>query len=403
MSDTKISDLDDADALDGSELLLLSQGGGDAKVALDTLAAYFPDYVRPSDWPAMPETAANQIDILAAVTDDDSNYVAVRATVSAGTYDVDWGDGTVSTGVTSATNAEHQYDYADADLGALTSRGYKTALIKITPNTGGANITAFDIGQKHSRTNLGSYSNPWLDVQVNAPSCTSMTYRGGVEARIVERIAIVAIGAITTLANTFLNCISLQSVTFPPGSLTGVTTLAGTFTSCVSLRSVSFPSGSLASVTTLASTFNSCHSLQSVSFPSGSLASVTSLASTFNLCYSLQSVSFPSGSLASATALASTFNGCISLQSVSFPSGSLGSVSDAANAFASCGSLARIQNCGIPISFSVASCKLAGAELDEIYTALPSVSATITVSSNHGTADDTPSIATGKGWTVTGS
>jgi hypothetical protein len=117
-------------------------------------------WTRPADWLAMPATAANQIDILTAVTDTDSNYVALSATVSAGTYNVDWGDGSVSTGVTSGTNAEHKYDFADADLdGTLSSRGYKQALIKITPNTGGATFTAFDLGKKHS-SSLQSVSFP---------------------------------------------------------------------------------------------------------------------------------------------------------------------------------------------------------------------------------------------------
>lgn len=429
MADAKISALDTATALDGSELLLLSQGGADAKLAISALNNYVAGWVRPTDWPTMPATAANKIDILAAVTDDASNYVAVRATISAGTYDVNWGDGTSSTGVTSATNAEHLYDYADADLGAVTTRGYKTAIITITPNTGGANITAFDIGQKHSRASLNAYTNPWLDIQVNCPSATSMTYRGGVEARWVERINIAAIGAVTTLASAFQNCSSLQDIGFPAGSLGSVTTLASAFQTCVRLQSVSFPSGSLASVTTLQNAFNTCSSLRSVSFPagslataltftavfqncsslqtisfpSGSLAGATSLASAFVGCTSLQSVSFPAGSLASVTTLASTFSACSSLQSVSFPSGALGSVTDTTSTFATCTNLARIQNCSIPVSFTVASTKLSGTQLDEIYTALPSVTATITVTTNHGTPDDTPAIATGKGWTVTGS
>jgi hypothetical protein len=79
----------------------------------------------------------------------------------------------------------------------------------------------------------------------------------------------------------------------------------------------------------------------------------------------------------------------------------LASVTVTTTAFSACASLSRIINCAIPVSFSIASCKLAGAQLDEIYTALPTVvGQTITVSSNHGLVDDTPTIASGKGWTV---
>jgi hypothetical protein len=57
----------------------------------------------------------------------------------------------------------------------------------------------------------------------------------------------------------------------------------------------------------------------------------------------------------------------------------------------------------LKVTFSVASLKLSGAALDEIYTNLPTVTAkTITVTGNYGTATDTPTIAIAKGWTVTG-
>jgi hypothetical protein len=49
------------------------------------------------------------------------------------------------------------------------------------------------------------------------------------------------------------------------------------------------------------------------------------------------------------------------------------------------------------------TCKLGATELNEIYTNLPVVvGQTITVSNNVGTTGDDPTIATAKGWTVTG-
>jgi hypothetical protein len=70
--------------------------------------------------------------------------------------------------------------------------------------------------------------------------------------------------------------------------------------------------------------------------------------------------------------------------------------------FATCPSLQRMSATGFAFSFSLANCQLSGAQLDAIYTALPSVSGqTITVSGNFGTATHDPTIATTKGWTVT--
>jgi hypothetical protein len=71
--------------------------------------------------------------------------------------------------------------------------------------------------------------------------------------------------------------------------------------------------------------------------------------------------------------------------------------------FLNCQNLASIKAEEFQFTFSVANCKLSGAALDEIYTNLPTVtSQTITVSGNYGVNADTPGIATGKGWTVTG-
>ena len=82
----------------------------------------------------------------------------------------------------------------------------------------------------------------------------------------------------------------------------------------------------------------------------------------------------------------------------------LGAVTAVSSLFASCPSLARIDNCALWVTFTVASCNLSGTNLDAIYTALPTTSGKmITVTGNVGTATDTPSIATGKGWSVTGS
>jgi hypothetical protein len=301
------------------------------------------EYVRPADWPAMPAVAANEIDILAAVWDNGSNYVAVNATVSSGTYTVDWGDGSAPQEYTSAATASYQYTYSDGDLGALTAEGYKTAIVKITPKTGGQNLTALTLNVRHSSV-AHIVSNPWLDIQLTAASLTSLVVSGSATAKssYLQRFIATSIGTVTTLAYCFDRCYSLQSVSFPSGSLASVTTLSSCFYNCTSLQSVSFPSGSLASVTTLSYCFYNCTSLQSVSFPSGSLASVTYLDYCFYFCYSLQSVSFPSGSLASVTTLERCLYNCYSLQSVSFPSGSLASVTTLDSCFVSCTSLQSV-------------------------------------------------------------
>ena len=63
-----------------------------------------------------------------------------------------------------------------------------------------------------------------------------------------------------------------------------------------------------------------------------------------------------------------------------------------------------MQATGINVSVNMANCMFGATALNEIYTNLSASGAgkTITVTGNYGTASDDPSIATAKGWTVTG-
>ena len=54
-------------------------------------------------------------------------------------------------------------------------------------------------------------------------------------------------------------------------------------------------------------------------------------------------------------------------------------------------------------TFTVANAKMSATALNEMYSILPIVTGqTVTVTGNYGTTSDDPTIATAKGWTVTG-
>jgi hypothetical protein len=402
-----------------SGLLSGAAGGGGGETTVE-------GWVRPADWPAMPADAANKVCILAAVFDTTANYVAVHCSVSSGTYDVDWGDGDTSTGVTSNTVASHQYSFADVDLGALTSRGYKTAMIVVTPNTGGANFTNVDFGRKNATSGLQDAPQPWLDIQINAPSATSLTMRNAMIPRLCERIKINAVGAITGFnvqafdslqqvdfpvgslqsltSINFQQCRSLRKLEFPAGSLAALTGLQSAFRDMSSLQRLEFPSGALPSITTLEACFSGDQSLREVVFPSGALASCTTIREAFQNCSALQQVTLPDLGTLGATGLQNTFNGCSSITKITFPTGKMGSLTTLSTPFGNCLNLREIENCEIPVTFALTNCMLDAANLDQVYTSLPAVvGQTITVTGNIGISGDDPTIATGKGWTVTGS
>jgi hypothetical protein len=171
------------------------------------------------------------------------------------------------------------------------------------------------------------------------------------------------------------------------------------FINCISLTSAGAVAG-MNKVVTTTSMYGGCQSL--LTFPAYDLTACTSAGSMYSGCWVMQSA--PANTNTSAITVAtSMFASCTSLENI--PAYNFTGLSNATNAnyVASTGNLARSQVSNIRFSHSYANSKLAGAQLDEIYTNLPTISAqTITVTGNWGTATDTPTIATAKGWTVTG-
>jgi len=201
--------------------------------------------------------------------------------------------------------------------------------------------------------------------------------------------------AVTNMNLMFDGCFPLTTV--PLFNTAAVTNMQEMFRGCSSLTTV--PLFNTAAVTNMISMFNTCSSLTTV--PLFDTAAVTSMLLMFNGCSSLTTV--PLFNTAAVTNMNSMFANCSSLTRVPALVATAVTTGNFNSMFTGCNSLARIQAANFRFTFSVANCKLSAAALDEIYTNLPvAVSQTITVSNNYGTTGDDPTIATLKGWTVTG-
>ena len=126
------------------------------------------------------------------------------------------------------------------------------------------------------------------------------------------------------------------------------------------------------------------------------------MSNMFNGCSALVAIpAFPSA-LTALTIASNMFFGCAALQGL--PIINMSGISSGANGtnfVATCPSLARAPVTGMRFSFSVASCKLSAAALNEIFTGLPTVTGqTMTITGNYGSPSCNTAIATAKGWTV---
>ena len=121
----------------------------------------------------------------------------------------------------------------------------------------------------------------------------------------------------------------------------------------------------------------------------------------FNACSSLQFI--PNLNTNKGTQFNTTFSSCVSLKVI--PSNINLTLSTDNTTFAqSCSSLQRCDATGATRSLTFLNCDLSAEELNNIYTKLGTAvgTQTIIVTGNRGTTSDNPSIATAKGWTVTG-
>lgn len=430
-------------------------GGGGGSTPLEWSQAYYDavyaagpgSWSRP-EWRTLPSMTGTEQKFIGlhAVYPEDGNFCALTA---AGDYTVDWGDGT-TTNHTSGSQANYIFDYNSAALvgtdspvtftaststvnrtahgfangktvtfwnisgttgvvngqvyyvinrtadtfqvsltpggAAVTLTGdgtaaltrYRQAIVTVTPQSG-QNLTAISLNVKHSQTGTQLYSAGWLDILVGSPNFSTTGLVIGQESTVetvrknsIERVRVVNLGLTDTLTNRFQNLRELVVVELP--NTQSVTNMSTMFRGCSSLQTV--PLFNTQSVNDMNSMFNSCTSLQTV--PLFNTQAVTNMSAMFQNCTSLQNVpSLVTTAVTSSTNFTNMFNGC--------------------------NSLARIEAKDFRFTFSAANCKLSAAALNEIYTNLPTVTGqTITVTGNYGTTDDGPTIATAKGWTVTG-
>jgi len=275
-------------------------------------------WIRPSDWLALPTVLDTDDTFVAlhAVIEDGDNFVAFTFTTDlfSGNYDVDWGDGTF-TNHASGTIAEHTYNFNTYDPGntTLSTRGYKQAIIQVTPSIGNFLATAnFQVRRITNPVQNQQYSTGFLDCILSMPNAgngASITFGGfTVRHSYCEQFEIKNSGGCTNFSSLFNLCRALQSVILSDTS--NVTTTFNMFQNCTSLRNA--PMFNTANVTSMNGMFASCTAL--VVVPLYNTSNVVIMTSMFGSCTALTAV--PLFDTSSVTTINQMFNGCSSLKSI---------------------------------------------------------------------------------------
>jgi len=285
-------------------------------------------WTRPTDWLTMPTPGAQEVIGLMAVYNDDSNYVAIQCT---GAYTVDWGDGT-TTNYASNAIASYQHTFASLSAGTTTSKGFRQALVRITPQSG-QNLTLVSFGVQNATLAKNGFGVGWLEFDIRTPNCLPSFGGSGAIVRYarLEKITIRQMST-ASLANLFNNLYSLKTVYIEPTETNGSTAANNMFLNCYSLEEVNlFDTSTITNISTM---FQNCYNLQSV--PNFVFSASTNVANIFNNCYSLTTVpAFTMG-----TDCTQMFVGCNSLVTVGLMTTT--NVTSFSNMFQNCLSLETI-------------------------------------------------------------
>jgi surface protein len=390
-------------------------------------------WVRDPNWTTLPDITGQQKFVGLYAIFEESNYIALSATTSAGTYTVDWGDGSSTVAIASGTQANYLYDYATVSGTPITHNGltYKQVIVTVTPTT--ANLTNINLNIKNNASTgfagLSAYDSSWLDIAINGANLTSIVIAGVTNTVVHRLLESATVGqhsaSLTSYAYMFNGCVNLRDVsissssssvtttsnmfnvcrnltTVPLFNTAAVTSMDNMFTGCYSLTTV--PLFNTALVTGMASMFSGCYSLTTVplfntaavtsmntmfstcasltTVPLFNTASVTGMANMFSTCTSLTTV--PLFNTAAVTSMGSMFSGCSSLTSL--PALNASSVNGAPSSiFSTCVNLSKIAMTGFRFTFSVTALKLSKTSLELLFSNLGiGTSQTLTITTNPG-------------------
>ena len=265
-------------------------------------------YVRPVDWlsiDSLVNSGDQKVVILAAVFEE-SNFVAVQCQ---GNYTVNWGDGTV-TNYSSNTIAYYKYDWNYSGFsGTTTSRGYKQAIITITPQAG-QNLTLVRLNVKHNQSGLtNAYTNPWLDIKMSGSLISTLTIGTTAPAdplpRLLEQFDWIGSNNLTNVNNMFNGANVLKQVKNLNTSTSN--NFTSFFAQCYELEHIPFFDTS--NGTNFNSMFINCYKLKSV--PLYNFSNSIQFVSTFSNCVSI--VEFPNFNCISGNLFSNMFDGCRSM------------------------------------------------------------------------------------------
>ena len=215
------------------------------------------DWIRPADWLPIENLVVDgeqkTVGLYAVYPNvNDKGMTNTVAFVVTGNYTVDWGDGVVEN-FNSNVQAQHIYNYDSLSSSTDCTRGYRQAIITITPKSG-QNITQLFFGRKHSSVVFGRISSQWLDLVIGGTAISYFRMQdNNIVPNLLEKVKVIqSNAACTNMINMFSNCYSLQSLDLSSFNTSLVTNMNAMFNNCNSLQSLDLSATLLSAVSSAA-------------------------------------------------------------------------------------------------------------------------------------------------------
>ncbi len=286
---------------------------GVGSVSLPISMSPLNNYSYPSDWVDITNVPNNEIYL--TTCDAALATVSFAVTVSSGTYNVDWGDGTSTTGITSAAATQKTYTYGSGLTGTtlpntttfkcrIYTTGGTIQRLLLTKATGINQVQVQPIlAANFGTTGLTSMANIFY-------SGTTTTYAGMMEVCYLPD----QLNSVTTAAAAFEYNRALEFIQMPT-SMTGCTSFSRMFNTCRNLQYCRLPL-QLGTSFTMANMFQSSGAVR-VDFPTV-MNGCTTVTFMFNSCNTLNQVNLPT-SMTGCTSFNNFFGAARALETVTLP------------------------------------------------------------------------------------
>jgi hypothetical protein len=266
-------------------------------------------------------------------------------------------------------------------------------------------LTSIDISGMSAVTNASNMFNVCTALISIVSNLSALTNASSMFASCscLQNVELGDLSAVTLAPSMFASCYSLESIDI--SSMVAVTDVSSMFSACLILQNIEL--GDLSAVTNASSMFINCSSLTSIDI--SGMSAVTNASNMFNVCYSLKTVSAINfASLAASVNLLTAFSNDEQLTDINMPNAKV----TALTAKGAAGKLNKLATLtfhpestfsGSSPQLDIQYNTLTAAQLDAIFTSLPTVvGKTVNITGCTGAATCTRSIATAKGWTITG-